>query len=366
MEKGLFFNAELHYTGFKFSINHSFEPGITAVFGHSGAGKSTMMNCISGGVSPEKGEISVNGRVLFSSEKKINVPVHKRRIGYVFQDGRLFPHLTVKKNLLYGTRFVKDFVSKVNYDKVVEMLEISELLNKLPSKISGGERQRVALGRALLASPEVLLLDEPFSALDQKLRLQIIPFISRVSKELDIPVVIVSHDLPDVLKLTEKLCIVKKGGIVAKGIYAELIKDPEMLKLLPVEQISNTVNLKVKKINLKDGIITLNGVGENKDINILFEPSKKKYQEGETVRVFIRPDDIVLSNHELEGVSFRNSIKGTVVDLIPDGVKVMCYVDCGFMLIAEVSMASKSELELEKGKEVYCLFKTLSLDSIKI
>ncbi len=365
MENGLLFKAKLHYPGFTFSIDHFFEPGITAVFGHSGAGKSTMMHCIGGGVAPEEGEIIVNGRVLFSSQNKINVAIHKRKIGYVFQDGRLFPHYTVKKNLLYGTRFVKRALNNLNFEKVVEMLEISHLLNKVPSDISGGERQRVALGRALLASPEVLLLDEPFSALDQKLRLQIIPFISKIAEEWNIPVVIVSHDLPDVLKLTERLCIVKKGNIISKGLYSEMIKDPAVLKELPIEQILNTVNLKVKEVNVESGIVKLNGLGE-KNINILFEPSKKQYNVGETIRVFIRPDDIVLSVSELSGVSFRNSIVGTIVDIIEEGVKVMCYVDCGFLLIAEVSKASQSELKLNKGMKIYCLFKTLSLDSIKI
>ena len=366
MNNQLHIKASLELPGFSFSVNETFAPGITGVFGHSGAGKSTLLQCISGVVSPDKGEIVMNGHKLFSSDQNSNIPINKRRVGYVFQEGRLFPHYTVERNLRYGTRFLKGRKGRVNFDQVVDMLEIRPLLHKRPSDISGGERQRVAIGRALLADPEVLLMDEPFSALDQMLRRQIIPFIARVAKALDVPVLLVSHDLPDILKLTNQICIMQKGQVLAHGVYEDLLVDSNLLDILPISETLNTICLEVKDINVNEGMITLNGMGPTRKINILFEPELSSYELGNMVKVFLKPDDIVLSTQMLQGTSFRNSLKGTVIKYTTNGAKVWYAIDCGFQLIAEVSRASQRELNLQSGQDVYCNFKTISLDSVRL
>ncbi|WP_075589706.1 molybdenum ABC transporter ATP-binding protein [Labilibacter marinus] len=366
MSSDLHIQASLELPGFSFEVNEVFSSGITGLFGHSGAGKSTFLQCISGVVSPHQGEISIGEHKLFSSSKGINVPTYKRKVGYVFQDGRLFPHYTVEKNLKYGTRFVKDKKGKVDFNQVVEMLEISNLLHKKPSDISGGERQRVAIGRALLTSPEVLLLDEPFSALDQKLRKQVIPFISKVAEFLDIPVLLVSHDLPDILKLTDRLCLVKGGNVISHGNYEDLILDTSLFNILPVSETLNVIKLEVKHISQEDGIITLNGFGANRKLNILLETETRKYKKGDLAKVFLKPDDIILSSKLVEDISFRNSLKGSIVKVIFDEARVLVVVDCGFIILAEVSKASFIQMGLYNGQVIYCNFKTLALDSMRI
>ncbi|MBN1119180.1 MAG: molybdenum ABC transporter ATP-binding protein [Bacteroidales bacterium] len=359
-------NITLTRPGFTFRINEKFESGITGIFGHSGAGKTTLLQCISGVIMPDTGEIVSSDTILFSSKQKVNLATNKRHVGYVFQEGRLFPHFTVKKNLLYGTRFLKGRKSSIDFEGVVQMFEIDHLLNKFPDELSGGQRQRVALGRALLAAPEVLLLDEPFSALDQKLRKQIIPFISKIAKRLDIPVLVVSHDMPDILKLTSDICLINKGLVISHGDYNDLIKNQALFKVLPATDALNTLSLEVKEINETDGIIVLNGLGKEQKVKILFEPKRNKYEIGDKVKVFLKTSDIVLAESQISGTSFRNQLKGSVIDIIDDKPRVLVVVDCGFPLLAEVSMAAADALNLKTGAEVFCLFKTLALDSIQV
>ena len=205
---------------FDITINEVFCDGITGIFGPSGSGKTSMLQAIAGLALPKSGYIKTGGRVLFDSRKKINVPVEKRRVGYVFQEGRLFPHMTVEKNLLYG--YKKDDGDGVKFNEVVDLLKLENLLTRRPWQISGGERQRTALGRSLLSSPDILLLDEPFSAVDTALRSRIIPFITKIQQRVRIPILVVSHEMPDLLKLTDRLCIIKEGQCHGHGKYSEL------------------------------------------------------------------------------------------------------------------------------------------------
>ncbi|WP_158275580.1 molybdenum ABC transporter ATP-binding protein [Marinilabilia rubra] len=359
-------NITLQRPGFSFRINETFKPGITGVFGQSGAGKTTLLQCISGGVHPENGYISSNGHTLFSKSDNVNVPSHKRRVGYVFQEGRLFPHFSVRQNLLYGTRFRKNNNTGNALERMTGMLNIDHLIDKYPGSLSGGERQRVALGRALLASPEILLLDEPFSALDQELRQQIIPYISKVAKHLNIPVLIVSHDLPDIIKLTSRLCLLSKGEVVAHDHYEALMHQQYLFNILPAADALNSITMEVKSVNPEDGMIVLNGFGEGRRVNVTFEPGVHNYTRGSKMKVFLRPDHIVLARGRVEGSSFRNQLEGRIVETFDEGPRLLCHVDCGFPLVAEVSRAAGRELELQKGTRVFCLFKTLALDAVQV
>jgi len=189
--------------------------GITALYGPSGAGKTSVINMIAGLSQPDSGHISLGGRVLYDSERGIAVPPEKRRIGYIFQEGRLFPHLSVHANLTYGMRLVPAAERKIPLDQVVALLGIEHLLARRPKNLSGGEKQRVAIGRALLTTPSALLMDEPFAALDEKRKEELLPFISRINREFSIPIVYVSHALREIHLLTDNLVYLRNGRVTA-------------------------------------------------------------------------------------------------------------------------------------------------------
>lgn len=203
------FNLQLPRREFDLELSGSFHKGITGIFGPSGAGKTTFFNLLSGLEKPLKGSVILNGRVLTDIDKGIYVPVYKRRIGVVFQDKLLFPHLSVKENLLFGVPYVKE--KKISFDDVVDLLDLSSILSSKPHNISGGEQQRTAIGRALLTSPELLLFDEPFNAVDYALRSAILPYIRRLKEILHIPILVISHDLSDLQCLTNQVYLISRG-----------------------------------------------------------------------------------------------------------------------------------------------------------
>lgn len=197
--------------------------GITALFGRSGAGKTSVINMIAGLVRPDEGRIVVNGKAYFDSESGLNVPPEKRRFGYIFQDGRIFPHLSVKSNLTYGMKLVPRSERFVAFDQVVELLGIGHLLNRQPSKLSGGEKQRVAIGRSLLTSPHLMLMDEPLASLDNERKSEVLPFIATLPKEFSVPILYVSHSLDEIINLADYLVIVDSGRAIAAGQVNELV-----------------------------------------------------------------------------------------------------------------------------------------------
>jgi molybdate transport system ATP-binding protein len=193
------------------------EKGITALFGPSGAGKTSIINMIAGLVRPDTGNIELNGRCLFDSDMGINLAPEMRRVGYIFQDGRLFPHLSVRGNLTYGMRFVPGSGRYVTFEQVVELLGIESLLNRRPAKLSGGEKQRVAIGRALLCSPALFLMDEPLASLDDMRKSEVLPFIIRLCHEFSTPVLYVSHSLDEIYRLADQIVILDHGSVVASA-----------------------------------------------------------------------------------------------------------------------------------------------------
>lgn len=204
------------------------ESGVTALFGPSGAGKTSLINMVAGLMQPDAGRISVNGLCLFDSSRRIDLPPEKRRIGYVFQDGRLLPHLSVRANLTYGMRLTPADHRFVAFDDVVELLGIGHLLTRRPAKLSGGEKQRVAIGRALLTCPALLLMDEPLASLDGSRKAEVLPFIMRLSREYAIPILYVSHIMDEILNLADHLVLMDKGRVVASGDLDDLLGRPEL------------------------------------------------------------------------------------------------------------------------------------------
>lgn len=203
-----------------FSINVAFlvkAPGITALFGPSGSGKTSVINMVAGLLKPDQGQISVNGNTVFDSRRGIDVPPNRRRLGYVFQDGRLFPHMSVKSNLTYGMKLTRKGEQGVSFDKAVDVLDLGTLLHRRPAKLSGGEKQRVAIGRALLTNPSVLLMDEPLSSLDEARKSEIIPFVLRMQKEFLIPTLYVSHSTDEISSLADHVVVIQSGEVASNG-----------------------------------------------------------------------------------------------------------------------------------------------------
>jgi molybdate transport system ATP-binding protein len=200
-----------------FSLEARFEAqgGVTALFGPSGSGKTTLVNMIAGLVKPDRGRIALDDTVLFDSTARIDVPAHRRRIGYVFQEGRLFPHMTVARNLDYGRRMSGLAADEAEAGRIIDLLDIRPLLQRRPGKLSGGERQRVAVGRALLMRPRLLLLDEPLASLDGKRKAEILPYLERLRDEAGVPMVYVSHDAAEVRRIASSVVWLEDGRVKA-------------------------------------------------------------------------------------------------------------------------------------------------------
>jgi molybdate transport system ATP-binding protein len=289
------------------------------------------------------------------------VPVYKRNIGYVFQNGRLFPHLNVKNNLLYGVD--KKNPSPLGFDELVAMLKLEPLLASRPGAISGGEYQRVALGRALLCAPQVLLLDEPFSAVDSHHRSQIIPYLLALQQRIALPMLVVSHEIIDLLKLTNRLCLINQGECVGHDHYERLIASASGAALLGCSSVYNALTLQVKAVDGARGLVSLCGEEQCTDVRVVCERCRQLYRVGERVKIFLKSDDITLSLQRVEGSSFQNQLPGTLVDSYERGATTVCVVDCGIQLIAEITSDSMRRLNLKKGSAVWSLFKSIALDT---
>jgi molybdate transport system ATP-binding protein len=345
---------------FTIILNETFQTGITGIFGPSGSGKTSILHAISGLTQPQSGTIRINGKEVFNSVVNTNIAVHKRNIGYVFQDSRLFPHLSVKKNLCYGMK--KNASDKLGFDEVVSLLKLEHILDKKPATISGGEKQRTALGRALLSSPEVLLLDEPFSALDTGLRNQIIPYLHAIQAAIDIPVLVVSHELQDLLKLTHRLCIIKDGCCIGHDDYQNLLLSQTVSDLFGTDSILNTFTLQVHSVDLTQGITVLTTPDSKNCIRVLCEKCKQEYIPGQKLTIFINSQDIALSIEKLDGITIQNQLEGIIIDIYNRGPRVYCIIDTGLQLIVEITNASLNRMAFTIGSNVWCLFKSLSID----
>jgi len=205
--------ARLKRKHFELEASLQLSQRVTAIYGPSGAGKSTLLSIIAGITQPDSGRIVVDGECLFDSQARINKPIHQRKIGLVFQEGRLFPHLTVEHNLSYALNFTPVQNQQFQLKQIVELLELEALLKQKPHQLSGGEKQRIALGRALLSSPRLLMLDEPLASLDDRLKNQILPFLKLVSTEINIPMIYISHSKKEIMQITDNLIDIQHGKV---------------------------------------------------------------------------------------------------------------------------------------------------------
>jgi molybdate transport system ATP-binding protein len=226
------FETDLDRGGFRLQLAWSFAGSALGVCGPSGSGKTTLLHLLAGLIRPRRGRLVLDGVTLGDSSTRVHVPPHRRRIGLVFQHGHLFQHLSVESNLRYGERLVPRGEARIPFAQVIELLELQPLLGRRPAGLSGGERQRVALGRALLAAPRLLLLDEPLASLDQRLKRQILPYLQRINRELQVPLIYVSHDLTELRLVTDQALILDQGRLLAQGSFEELRNHPEVYGML--------------------------------------------------------------------------------------------------------------------------------------
>ncbi len=353
-------DIQLKKGNFSLQIEEQIPSGITGVFGSSGHGKTSLLKTISGIFTPDRGSININGHVVFSSKDKINIPIKDRKIGYVFQEDRLFPHLTILKNLKYAIS--KN--DKIELEKVVHILKIGRILNKHPEECSGGEKQRAAIARVLLSSPRLILLDEPFSAVDNRLRKNIIPYLIEINKVFNIPMVVVSHDLTDLLSLTNHITLLNNGRVQRSGKFHDLISIERNITLMQGTGLCNAFSLSVSNIDQQKKIVFLKNTSHDFTLQAILQSFKKEIKVGDEVKVLIRPEDISLSHSSIRGISLRNQLKGVIIKVfLKDGYS-FCLVDVGEKLLVEITEASKRSMDLKEGNEVYCLFKSVALKII--
>jgi molybdate transport system ATP-binding protein len=343
----------------RFALEAAFSSAarVTALFGRSGAGKSTVLNIIAGLTRPQAGHVAIDGRVLYDAAAGIDLPPHERRIGYVFQEGRLLPHLTVRQNLLYG-RFFSRKKASLAFERAVELLGLGELLERRPGALSGGEKQRVALGRALLANPQVLLLDEPLASLDTPRKAEILYYIERLRDDVRVPMVYVSHSLDEVVRLADTMVLLSDGRVLGAGAVPEMAGRAELRPYLGRHEGGAVVEARVVAQDLQSGLARLEFAGgtlEIPDVEALV---------GEQVRVRIRARDVSLALSHPPGISIRNILAGIVVGLREEeGPSLDVELDAGGTpLIARITRKSALELGLRAGMPVFALVKAVSID----
>lgn len=336
---------------------------LTALFGASGSGKTSLVNIIGGLTRPESGHVRVEGETLVDTDKGIMLPPHRRRLGYVFQEARLFPHLTVRQNLLFGHWFVPRTVRKpAELEMVLDLLGIGHLLARRPGALSGGEKQRVAIGRALLAQPRLLLMDEPLAALDDARKAEILPHLERLRDETGIPIVYVSHSLAEVARLATTVAIVESGRIAACGPTADILSRidlasrpgaPEASSMLAADVIGFDEAFGLARLSTPAGELTI---------------ARGSLQPRQRLRVRIMASDVMLSLASPAGTSALNVLPGTVAEIGArtgeGGSTVHLRLDCsGEPLAVRLTARSVANLALATGKPVYAIIKSVSVET---
>ena len=331
-------------------------PGVIALFGRSGSGKSSLTNVIAGLLAPDSGTVCLDGEMLTDVRRGLTVPVERRRIGYVFQDARLFPHLSVAGNLRYGERRRRDAPTLIGFDEVVELLGLARLLERRPWQLSGGERQRVSLGRALLSQPRLLLLDEPLASLDVARREEVLPYLVALRDRLSMPMVYVSHQFDEVLRLATHLVLLEAGRVLAEGPVEEMSLYPELQSVIGPDLVGAVVDGLVTRVNADTGSAELSvGTGT-------LQVSLREVPLGARVRLQLLARDVILATQPVQGLSVRNALASTVIAISDDVFgAVLVRVDVGgAIVLARITQDARRALNLRPGDAVWTLVKAVS------
>ena len=344
------------FEAFSLQVEVTAAAGITAIFGRSGAGKTTLANAVAGLVSPLAGRISLAGVVLFDSRLGINVPPQERRIGYVFQDGRLFPHLSVLGNLKFGARFAGEPVTVAQEKRIIDMLGLGPLLSRRPATLSGGEQQRVAIGRALLSAPQLLIMDEPLAALDRPRKAEILPYLERLRDEAGLPMLYVSHAIDEIARLADTLVVLQDGLVMRAGPALELFCDPDAVPLIGVRDAGAVLVATIMAYD-SDGLCALSVSGGTVHL-----PGVTG-EIGRQLRLRVLAQDIILATERPQNISALNILPVVVTSLrYGDGPGVAVGLQLGDeKLLARITKRSATQLGLERGQSCFAILKATTV-----
>lgn len=343
------------FEGFTLDASFDAPDGITALFGRSGSGKTTIINAIAGLIDVDQGRISVGDRVLLDRATGRDMPTHKRRMGYVFQDARLFPHLSVSANLGFGARFSGGRPARAQMDQVVELLGLGPLLARRPADLSGGEKQRVAIGRALLSAPDMILADEPLASLDAPRKAEILPYFERLRDETGIPILYVSHSVSEVARLATTVVALRDGRVIGRGPAHEILGDSSIMPT-GVRDAGAVLSARVVAHH-DDGLTELDAGG-----TALFLPDAG-HDVGAKIRVRIAAQDVILARKNPEDISALNVLRGTVASVrmgSGPGAIVTLETPAG-RILARVTRRSVARLAIVEGTALYAIVKTVSV-----
>jgi molybdate transport system ATP-binding protein len=348
-----------------FNLNVHFRAlaGFTILFGASGAGKTTMLDCIAGLTDPDEGRITIGGEVLYDSDKSRDVPAWKRRIGYVHQDLALFPHLTAEQNVAYGLRALSRSERGKRSTEILADFRIDHLRDRRPAQISGGERQRVALARALVTEPRALLLDEPLAALDRPTKLSLVDDLRKWNQDHRVPILFVTHSGEEVYALGDEVIMLVGGRIVAQGRPHEVMHAPRVETVAHLSGFENIFDVTVVALNEGRGTMTCRLA--NTEVEL--ETPLVRAEIGSRLRVGIRAGDLLLATEHPRGLSARNILPGTIRRLAQRDVIVAALVNCnGAELEVHLTLAARDDLRLNSGQNVWVVVKTHSCHLLSV
>ena len=332
--------------------------GVTALFGRSGSGKTSLVRIIAGLMKPDHGTLVLDDLILADAAKGLFTPCHKRRFGYVFQEARLFPHLTVRQNLDYGRWFSGKTGAGADSAGIIDMLGIGHLLKRHPEQLSGGEKQRVAIGRALLSSPRLLLMDEPLAALDEARKAEIIPYLERLRDETGIPIIYVSHSVSEVSRLADQIIVMKGGKVEAAGPATEILSQPAFGAHLERRDVGSILSGNVEAYDTGHGLATIR-LGR-----MALQIPASSAPVGHRVRVHIPARDVLLATVRPEGLSALNILAGQIagISLSTDGMAMIDVACEGEIIAARITRQSVERLGLKTGQAVFAIIKSAALD----
>lgn len=355
MSKGVFLRHRLGAFDLDAAFEFGASPGVTALFGPSGAGKTTILNAIAGLIRPDSGRIELGGVTLLDTSRNHSLPARERRIGVVFQDSRLFPHMNVRANMLYGWRRAGEKPGQDRIEAVIALLGLERILARRPRTLSGGERSRVALARAVLMNPRVLLLDEPLAALDAAKKAEILPYLETMVRETKIPMLYVSHSLDEVARLADRMVVLDHGRVVAEGSIFDMTARLDLTSgahLMPGAVLEAVIS----GHDEAHGLTELALAGE-----ILVVP-KIARAPGEKVRIRIDAEDVMLALACPEGVSANNILPATVAAIRENGASADVQLLLkGSRLVARITRRSLERLALAPGAAVFAIIKSVTV-----